>query len=221
MLLEGHRAECWALVPIKRRDQCKSRLTNLNSASRSWLAGLMLETVLAALRSSRCVGQIAVVSPAPDEYPSDVLKLRDQGLGLNAALEMGRRQLAIRGVREIIVLPADLPFLRANDVDHLVCAGRQTGFAIAPDAAGTGTNGLYLRADSTFRFGFGQDSCAAHVTQARLQGCSPAIVRRDGLAHDVDLAEDIVRLASHGDERYHGIIGRSRTEAWLQTTQSI
>lgn len=218
---EARREDCWALIAIKRRNQCKSRLTNLTSARRSQLVHLMLENVLDALRSSRCVGQIAVISPGSDEHRSDVLTLRDSGAGLNAALEIGRRQLVGLGARELVVLPADLPFLCAADVDHLVSAGRRAGSAIAPDAAGTGTNGLYLRAVSAFQFRFGPGSCAAHKAQSCTEGRPAPIVCTDGFAHDVDLAEDIAKLSLHPDERFRLVFERSRTETWLPTAHLV
>ena len=53
---------CRALVPIKCRDQGKSRLACLTAEARARLVQLMLEAVLLALRSSQRVGRIAVIS---------------------------------------------------------------------------------------------------------------------------------------------------------------
>jgi 2-phospho-L-lactate guanylyltransferase len=207
------------LVPIKRRDFCKSRLTTLSPQQRALLVRLMLDNVLAAVLSSRCVGNVAVISPEPETDRHAVVALRDSGTGLNAALESGRRQLAARGARELVVLPADLPFLLAADVDRLVSAGRHAGFAIAPDAAGTGTNGLFLRAGARFGFRFGAGSCAAHATQACDAQQPAVIVRTDGFAHDIDLADDLARLMTHPDERFRLVTEAPRAGTWLPAMQ--
>src|SRR5678815_5246247 len=87
----------------------------------------------------------------------------------SAALSRGRsagRKPSSRAraalARELVFLPADLPRLKAADVDALVLAGRGARIAIAPDRRGTGTNGLYLPAALDFPCRFGVESRARH-----------------------------------------------------------
>ena len=95
------------------------------------------------------------------------------------------------------MLPADLPTITAAEIDALVRAGRRGGFAIAPDAAGVGTNALCLVSAHPFRFQFGSDSRQLHLEEAERTGLSPQVVRLPGLEFDVDSPADLARL----DER--------------------
>ena len=87
-------SQCWALVPVNTRALCKSRLAGrLPADSRLLLVRLMLERALTALRESRTVDRVAVVSPERDTVPADVPMLPDRGGGLNDALEAARQTL--------------------------------------------------------------------------------------------------------------------------------
>lgn len=193
----------WGLVAIKSRSECKGRLAGfIPPEGRLALARLMLDTVLGALRDARSIDCIAVVTPERDTLPPDVLVVRDPGRGLNAALESARAELLELGATELVVLPADLPFITAADVELLVRRGRRTGFAVACDDARRGTNGLYLALTGPFRFAFGAESCARHVEEARRMSRMPEIVRSRGLGFDVDYDVDLMHLRKFGGMRF-------------------
>jgi 2-phospho-L-lactate guanylyltransferase len=99
--------------------------------------------------------------------------------------------------REILILPADLPFVTSAEIDRLVRAGRRSGFAIAPDARDAGTNGLFLNLQSLFPFQFGEDSKRRHLAAAKRLGLRECVVRAPGLARDIDAPSDIA--AVNGD----------------------
>jgi 2-phospho-L-lactate guanylyltransferase len=184
-----------ALVAIKARAQCKSRLAEiLPPAARLQLVRAMLDAVIHAARSSQTLRQVLVVSPERDCLPAQIPVLADSGGGLNDALSAARAALLEFGCREVVVLPADLPQVTGDDIDALVRAGRRGGFAIAPDAAGVGTNALYLNSPRPFRFRFGPDSARLHFEQAHSMGLDPQRVQRAGLEFDVDCPDDVRRL---------------------------
>jgi 2-phospho-L-lactate guanylyltransferase (CobY/MobA/RfbA family) len=116
-----------------------------------------------------------VVTPERDSLQGNVLVLDDPGRGLNAALDAARRELLEREVDELVVLHADLPLVSASDSELLVSRGRRTGFALAPDTAGSGTNALYLAAPAVFRFHFGVDSCRRHLEEGACLGLAAAL----------------------------------------------
>jgi 2-phospho-L-lactate guanylyltransferase len=120
--------------------------------------------------------------------------LADSGECLNGALTQAHRVLREFGCREVVILPADLPTITAADIDALVGAGRQGGFAIASDAAGVGTNALCLASAHPFRFQFGPDSKRLHLQEAERTGLGALIVRLPGLEFDVDSPTDLDRL---------------------------
>jgi 2-phospho-L-lactate/phosphoenolpyruvate guanylyltransferase len=184
-----------ALIAIKARAQCKSRLaTVLAPAERLQLVRAMLDAVISAARSAQTLRQILVVSPERDCVAADIPVLADAGGGLNGALSAAQMALHDFGCQEVVVLPADLPHVTAADIDELVRAGRRGGFAIAPDAAGVGTNALYLNSPQPFRFRFGLDSRRLHLEQAHSMGLIPQVVQLAGLEFDVDSPEDVHRL---------------------------
>jgi 2-phospho-L-lactate/phosphoenolpyruvate guanylyltransferase len=184
-----------ALVAIKARTLCKSRLAQvLAPSARLHLVRAMLEAVLAAAQGAQTLRQIVVVSPERDCVPAGIPVLADTGGGLNGALLAAQMALQEFGCREVVVLPADLPNLTAAEIDTLVRAGRRGGFAIAPDAAAVGTNGLYLSTLRPFRFQFGPDSSHLHLQEAQYMGLKPEVVHLAGLEFDVDCPADLQRL---------------------------
>lgn len=198
---------CWALVPIKLRAECKGRLAGrLVAEARLSLVRLMLERVLTALRASRTIDRIVIVSPERDTVPPDIPVLEDSGHGLNAALDTARQMLVEQGAGELVVLPADLPMITAADINTLVESGRRTGFALATDVAGKSTNALYLSAPAAFRFHFGPGSRRRHFKEAMRLGLKPELVRTPGLEFDLDVAEDLIRLQACADPTYASLL---------------
>jgi 2-phospho-L-lactate guanylyltransferase len=191
---EPRRGAC-ALIAIKARAHCKTRLADvLSPAARIELARAMLSSVLAAACNARTVHQVVVISPERDTLPPEIPVLADTGESLNDALTQAQRVLHEFGRHEIVVLPADLPQINSAEIDTLVQAARTGGFAIAPDAAGIGTNALCLASRLPFRFQFGPDSHRLHLLEARRLGLSPSVVRLPGLELDVDSPADLERV---------------------------
>lgn len=175
-----------ALIPLKSSGEAKSRLApSLAPAGRAALAVAMATHV--AQIAAACVDELFVLGP---EALPCLPRLDCPGEGLNADLAHACAALPWRVGDMLLVLPADLPMLIEGDV-HALIAAATGGVAIAPDRAGTGTNGLAL-AVASFRFAFGPGSRAAHEAEAiRLGGAAAAIVMRPGLAFDIDMPDDL------------------------------
>jgi coenzyme F420-0:L-glutamate ligase/coenzyme F420-1:gamma-L-glutamate ligase len=127
--------------------------------------------------------------------------LRQEGGGLNEALEEARRYALGRGASAVLVLPADLPTLRAPDVGAVLEAvpdGGGPAVIVSPDAAGTGTNALLLRPPDAVPFLFGPGSFEAHRAAARERGVPVHDLERPNLAFDLDTADDLRRLEDRG-----------------------
>ena len=185
---------CCALIAIKERTQCKSRLQqHLSSEQRIALVRRMLSAVIAAAHGAHSVAQVIVLSPERDTVDDEVPVLADSGLGLNEALWQARRALQAMGCRELVVLPADLPQVSGAEIDRLVRAGRRGGFAIAPDVAQSGTNALCLATAQPFQFKFGLGSRQLHLREALRLGLKPRTVNAPGLAFDIDTPADLLR----------------------------
>ena len=180
----------------------KSRLGPvLDPEGRAALTLTMMRNVLAALREAG-VERAYVVSPDPDVLDaaagSGAVPLRQRSRGMNPALDEAREKAAADGATSLLILPADLPLLRAPDV-WAVAEARNGGegrlVVAAPDAAGKGTNALLLSPPDALPFLFGQDSFAAHLGAARERGVETRVVERPNLGFDLDTADDLRRLA--------------------------
>jgi 2-phospho-L-lactate guanylyltransferase len=187
---------CGAVIAVKGRNQGKSRLAGcLSSAERVELIRAMLDRVLDATRAARSIDFTMVVSPERDTVPEAVTVSFDDGTGLNEAFEHARRDMRREGLRRIVTLPADLPRLRAEDLEALVLAAGE-GVALAPDRQGTGTNAMVSPIDAPLRFRFGPDSCRLHLEEARRLGLERVLVGRPSLSFDVDSPGDLARLGA-------------------------
>jgi 2-phospho-L-lactate guanylyltransferase len=122
------------------------------------------------------------------------------GMGLNAGLEQARREALADRVEALVVLHGDLPNLATDDIAALLDAVPEpAGVAIAPDRAGSGTNGLALRPPDAIPFRFGIGSLAAHRAAADEAGVARVEVDRPGLAFDLDTPADLARWIELGD----------------------
>jgi 2-phospho-L-lactate guanylyltransferase len=122
--------------------------------------------------------------------------LDDSGGGLNAALGLACRYAVARGARVVAVLPSDLPNVTADDAKALVASLRPAPCCvIAPDEQEEGTNALALAPPEPDFFRFGPNSFQAHLELARASGMTVRVLRRPGLAHDLDTPDEYRRYA--------------------------
>jgi 2-phospho-L-lactate/phosphoenolpyruvate guanylyltransferase len=191
------------IVPHRGLPAAKSRLAPvLAPEERIALARTLLSGVLRVARQA--VDDVVVISPAAPLEPiateAGARLVVQRGMGLNAGLDQARGEALADGVELLAVLHGDLPNLSPDDVLALLTAvDGERGVAIAPDRLGTGTNGLALRPLGIIGFQFGPGSFAAHVAEAEAAGVQPAVVRRPGLAFDLDTPEDLARWLELGD----------------------
>jgi 2-phospho-L-lactate/phosphoenolpyruvate guanylyltransferase len=172
-------AERWtALIPFAPPGQRKTRLGDV--AERDALAVEMLDHVAHVLRHTPEIDRVVVLSTHAIERLD---WLPDQGRPLNAELEQARTKLGT----PLLILFADLPLLRVDDVQALLRAAGNS-MAIAPDRHGTGTNALAFARPHPVQLAFGPGSFARHHEQHP----DMAIVsNRWGLACDVDTPADL------------------------------
>lgn len=186
------------LVPMKPPAASKSRLASLlEPQEREAFAERMLVHVLEAIRDAT-TGPCWVVGGGPrvERIARDngCAALPELGEDLNTTLEKAIRQVAKTGV--VLILPADLPLLTAEEVRALVSALGPGQGVIAPDRVGEGTNAIGFPAGTAVPLSFGLGSFSRHL--AGLQGSGLAVRRFDlrGLAFDVDTPEDLLLLAA-------------------------
>lgn len=169
-----------AIVPLKPGGERKSRLAaELAPEQRAALVEDMAAHVIAVLAAHTCIARIILLADRkPEGWPHDWIA--DAGRGLNPELEAARAACAGENV---LIVHADVPSLGTADLDALLAQAD----AIAPDRHNTGTNALALSRDKRVALAFGPNSFAMH----RAQLPDAAIIRRPGLADDVDTPEDL------------------------------
>lgn len=193
------------IVPHRGLEAAKTRLApSLSPEERIMLASQLLQRVLKVAR--QVTPDVVVISPsralAEIVEPSGARLAVQRGMGLNEGLEQARFDALVDEVETLIILHGDLPNLQPDDIATLVealPAGDAAAVTIAPDRAGTGTNGLVLRPPGVIRFRFGSGSFAAHVEEVARAGVPLVAVNRAGLAFDLDTPEDLVRWLELGD----------------------
>lgn len=192
------------IVPHRGLEAAKTRLApSLSPEEREALARQLLERVLAAAREA--CDDVVVITPSPELAtvvdPSGARVVVQRGMGLNEGLEQVRHDALVDDMGTLVVIHGDLPNLQGSDIRALVDALPPTGpgVAIAPDRAGTGTNGLVLRPPGVLGFRFGAGSFDAHLAEAERAQVPVVAVNRAGLAFDLDTPEDLARWISLGD----------------------
>jgi 2-phospho-L-lactate guanylyltransferase len=189
----------FAVVPVKDLWGTKSRLKPiLDPGARAGLTLYMMGRVVSALKEAG-VENVCVVSPdrvvLNHARERGAEPLQQESRGLNPALEEGRRWAMDRGGSVLLVLPADLPLLDAQDVRAVLeVGGEPPSVTISPDGAHAGTNALLLRPPDALPFAFGLGSYEAHQRAARERGLDVRVLERPHLSFDLDTAEDLARL---------------------------
>lgn len=178
------------LVPVKRLDLAKTRLSGVLSAEeRAALMRQMLEDVLAAIAGAGVSRVTLVTSQLLD---LGVARWDDRGLPWNEALRAAMREIVTEPCAAVV--SADLPLLRPAEIESLLEATPERGLAIARASDG-GTNAVSMRPPAAVMTRFGEPGSALrHARAARAAGLEAVVLDLPGLAFDVDTEEDLARL---------------------------
>ena len=187
------------IVPVKGLGEAKSRLASvLGPAQRASLVLAMLEDVLIAVRAAHD-GPLLLVTPdegcAPAAQRAGAELLADEGGGYNAAVAQA---LAAAGAREAgaaLVLPADQPRARPEELRTAIEALGERGVVVAPSRDG-GTGLLGLRPPDAIAPAFGIGSAARHRALGESAGLEVGWLELPSLRDDVDEAGDLLRAGA-------------------------
>jgi 2-phospho-L-lactate/phosphoenolpyruvate guanylyltransferase len=183
-----------ALVPLRSPGLGKTRLAPaLDRDARAALAGAMLADVIRALRDAEVTTVVAASGPAAAAAASalqtDVVLDPPGTRSLDQAIEQARLRVAPRA--GLLVVQADLPLLQADDIHAVI--EQDAPVVVAPTSDG-GTSALLRRPSGVIGTAFGRGSGRAHVRLAEDAEVLVAVVRRPGLAHDVDDLGDLTAI---------------------------
>lgn len=201
----------FAIVPIKRLDGAKQRLSDKYTAgTRRALAEAMATDVLVALRRARRVDHVLVVTgdsgmeALAHGYDAEAINDPDDAGHSQAAL-IGVREALSRGAERVLLVPGDCPAMDPLEIDALVGRpARRSHVVIVPDRHGTGTNALLLEPPDVMEPAFGEGSRERHVERARGAGAEWAVEEVPTLVLDVDTPEDLEALRDELAGRHGG-----------------
>jgi 2-phospho-L-lactate guanylyltransferase len=168
----------------------KQRLGPLTDGEREALALAMLEDVLAACRA---VGETVVVTPdddaarIADEHDASILE--DPGNGQGAAVAAALRDV----VGPALVVNADVPCVRPDDLRRLAAATPTNGLALVAARDGT-TNALGLSEPALFAPLYGPGSAERFRLHGARIGVDVVSAEIPNLVDDVDSIDDLHRL---------------------------
>ena len=187
----------WGLVvPVKRLALAKSRLSSYGDAARQDLALAFALDVVAAALGTRCIREVVVVTDDP--RAADAVRRAGAQVvadtpdaGLNPALEHGATRLT-PGLGTA-TLSADLPAVRATDLEAALAAVPQDGRGFVVDTAGTGTTLLAAAPGLPLAAAYGPGSRRVHQVSGAVE-----LPGAEGLRLDVDTPEDLAAAVRLG-----------------------
>ena len=189
----------WAIVPIKTFDRAKQRLANvLDAEERRSLMLAMARDVLTCLSKSTQLSGILIVSRTTE---ADALAqsfaterfAESPDANLAQALEQAAAHLIKNfSANGVFIVPADVPGIRAEEVDALLSQHEQV--TILPDAENLGTNGLICSPPLCMPYIFDGKSFKPHADAAFAQDITPTIVPGTLFALDVDMPVDLIEV---------------------------
>jgi 2-phospho-L-lactate guanylyltransferase len=192
-----------ALIPMKDLAGAKMRLADvLERKQRAELALAMLTDVICACSESERFDEICVVTSDSDicwharDLGAKPLAEPKTLAGLNEGPTFAQRYIGRRmAASELVIFPADIPLIRADDVravvDALSAAGDRVVLVRARDG---GTNALAMRPVEAIPMRFGRQSADAHLAEARAAGMDVVELSCERLTFDVDAPEDLDAL---------------------------
>ncbi len=188
----------WALVPIKRLENAKSRLAPfLDRSERISLMRAMFRDVLATLSRVETLGGILVVTS--DEEAAATAALAGAVTipdpvenGVNGAVQRGIDWLHANHKAGVMVVPGDVPFITVPEIESVLHATKSSPIVIVPASRDGGTNILAVAPPVLFPPAYGSMSFARHVVAARAAGVEPEILELEGAGPDIDLAVDLI-----------------------------
>lgn len=132
----------WVVLPVKRFRDGKTRLAGiLDALTRAALARALCEHVLGVLAACPALAGTLVVTEGAEV--SDLARahgaetLLGAASDLGEAVELGLAEVARRGAGSALVLMADLPLLRPDEITALLVRQAEADLVLVPDQAPT------------------------------------------------------------------------------------
>jgi 2-phospho-L-lactate guanylyltransferase len=191
----------FAIIPVKRSDNAKSRLsTLLTDDERKQFCLKMLEDILKTVTSTKRINQTVVVSNDSEVFHVaknfDAAYLKERKTGLNEAVSEAISWCIGRGATSVLVLPADIPLVMPTDLNRMLASKEKASMVISPSRNGKGTNALLLTPPNASPTFYGPQSFQRHLEEASKRKISFRRFTSQRIALDVDTVEDLTDFIS-------------------------
>jgi 2-phospho-L-lactate guanylyltransferase len=197
-----------ALMPVKGFRNAKQRLSPvLSCAARELLAEAMFRDVLRQVRLARGLAGTFVVTgddtvgAIASAAGAEVIREKVEN-GETLAVDFARAELKRAGCESVLIIPGDMPLVRASDVEYVIAQvpiDAAAPFALlVPSHDRLGTNALLLAPPDVIKLRFGYDSFTFHLSQLTAQGLPARFIENENIALDIDEPRDLERFLSYG-----------------------
>ena len=198
--------QTFTIIPIKGFKESKRRLsTVLSENQRKELVISMLSDVLRSVTETKSITETVVISPDPEILNFaerwGIIPLLEKGPPeLNKAIVVARQFCMKEGAEAILVIPADIPLLKATDLSMLLKyrKKRLQEFVIICPSRNNGTNALLLCPGNVIEPSFGEDSFTKHCEKAIAKNVPLKIVKSERISLDVDSPEIFKEIFRNG-----------------------
>ena len=187
----------WAILPVKPLSQSKTRLAHiLSQAERAALTQQLLEHTIEVLQAVPQIDQILVVSR--DETVLNTARqyhtctfTESAPFELKTAVTQATKYATLQAVDRILIIPADLPFLQAYEIQNILNkVSSSESCIICPDEKQNGTNAFILPPSTNFQFQYGPNSYQKHLIEAKRLNLTIQTITTPGISFDLDTEAD-------------------------------
>ena len=191
----------WAVIPVKQISQAKQRLSPLLSTEeRRDFFSAMLEDVLSMMVKIDFFEKIILATNCPhaisiagrhgithfETGPDD---------GLNLAAGETVNHLLENGIRDMFLIPADIPLITEEEINSVLKAHPSApSLTIIPSRDKLGSNCILLSPPSRMPLKFGPDSYFRHKEIAQTNGLKINPMVFPGFGLDIDEPKDLFEL---------------------------
>ena len=191
----------WLIIPVKKINDAKYRLKSLlNPIQRKQLFLAMLEDVLSVVKSIPEIENISLATICPTainiskKYGASIIDTsRDEGQ--TEAIKKSAEVLDNNGIRNMLLLPADIPLVTENEIRKVIETHKKSPMmTIVPARDENGSNCIALSPPKAIPLSFGPNSYFPHIDTAKNFELKLKTISLPGIGLDIDTPRDLKEL---------------------------